>query len=68
MPLSTEDKERIIRELEGLPREKVAEVLDFIGYLKVKTANSGVDISSLILQQRGLAKLWQGEEEDLYEL
>lgn len=68
MALSTEDKKRIMEELEGLPADKLEEVLDFIGYLKMKELNSGVDTASLILQQRGLSKIWEGEEEDLYEL
>lgn len=68
MALSTEGKERIIRELEGLPAEKVEEVLNFIGYLKMKKLNSGVDAASLVLQQQSLSKVWDGEGEDLYEL
>jgi len=68
MALSTEGKERIMSELEGLPSDKVKEVLDFIGYLKIKELNSGVDVASLILQQRGLSKIWEGEEETLYAL
>lgn len=68
MALSTEGKERIMSELEGLPSDKVKEVLDFIGYLKAKELNSGVDVASLILQQRGRAKIWEGEEETLYAL
>ncbi|MCK4394674.1 hypothetical protein KAX17_17370 [Candidatus Bipolaricaulota bacterium] len=68
MALSTEGKERIMSELEGLPSDKVKEVLDFIGYLKIKELSSGVDVASLILQQRGLAKIWEGEEEALYAL
>ena len=66
--LSAKDRERIMSELEGLPPEKIREVLDFIGYLKIKELNSGVDVASLILQQRGLAKIWSGEEETLYAL
>ena len=68
MALSVKDRERIISELEGLPLEKVKEVLDFIGYLKIKELNSGVDVASLFLQQRDLAKIWDGEEEALYAL
>ncbi len=66
--LSPEDREQITKEIESLPPDKVREVLDFIGYLKIKELNSGVDVASLILQQRGLAKIWKGEEETLYAL
>ena len=68
MALSTEDREQIMKEIEGLPPDKVKEVLDFIGYLKMKESDSGVDIASLVLQQRSLARIWEGKEEDLYEL
>lgn len=68
MAISTEEKKRITQILETLSSDKVKEVLDFIGYLKMKEFNSGVDIASLVLQQRSLARIWEGEEEDLYEL
>jgi len=68
MALSVKDRERIMSELEDLPSDKIKEVLGFIGYLKIKELNSGVDVASLILQQRGLAKIWEGEEETLYAL
>ena len=68
MALLTKDKERVIEELKGLPPHKVQEVLDFIGYLKMKEFHSGVDATSLLLQQRGLAEIREGEEENLYEL
>jgi len=29
-------KEKVIHELRGLPKEKIDEVIDFIGYLKLK--------------------------------
>lgn len=68
MALSTKDKKRIIQILETLSPNKVKKVLDFIGYLKMKEFNSGVDIASLVLQQRSLARIWEGEEEALYAL
>jgi len=68
MAISTEDKKRITQILETLSSDKVKEVLDFIGYLKMKEFNSGVDIASLVLQQRSLARIWEGKEEELYEL
>ncbi len=68
MAISTEEKKRITQILETLSPDKVKEVLDFIGYLKMKEFNSGVDIALLVLQQRSLARIWEGEEEDLYEL
>lgn len=68
MAISIQDKERILQELKGLPADKVEEVLNFIGYLKMKGFNTGVDAASLLLQQQGLARIWTGEEENLYEL
>lgn len=68
MGLSTKEKEQIMQSLESLPPGKVKAVLDFIDYLKVRGSRSGIDAFSLILQQQGLAKIWEGEEEDLYEL
>jgi len=57
MALSTDDKRQITQILETLPPDKVDEVLDSIGYLKMKESGSNVDIASLVLQQRNLAAI-----------
>jgi len=57
MALSTEDKRQITQILETLPPDNVHEVPDFIGYLKMKESGSGVDIASVVLQQRNLATI-----------
>jgi hypothetical protein len=57
--------------LEQLPKEKVAEVIDFGRYLLTKYAkpsSSQIDESALSLQQQALSKIWDDSEEDVYEL
>ncbi len=57
--------------LEQLPKEKVAEVIDFGRFLLTKYAkpsSSQIDESALLLQQQALSKIWDDAEEDVYEL
>ena len=69
MSISMENKEYILKSIEGLPPQKVQEVLDFIDFLRMRFRpnQSGVDESALLLQQNALLKIWENEE-DLYEL
>ena len=60
----------IIEVLRQLPESKIDEVLDFVEYLQNKSERecSGIDRTSLQLQQESLKKIWDSPEEDLYEL
>ena len=53
-------REVIASELEALPQEKVAEVLDFIRFLKHQEENSLI----LGAAETSLGKLWNTPEED----
>lgn len=70
MALKNDKKEKILNLLDRLPDSRMDEVIDFVEYLSIKDkgVNSGVDESSLRLQQRSLKKIWGSSEEDLYEL
>ncbi len=69
MPISTEDREYILKSIDALPSHRIEEVIDFIEFLKTRShgKRSAVSESSLILQQVSLSKIWE-DEEDLYEL
>ncbi|MCP4578985.1 MAG: DUF2281 domain-containing protein [Deltaproteobacteria bacterium] len=68
MPISAESRDYILRNIEVLPHHRVEEIIDFIEFLKNKSRDhrSGVDESSLILQQASLNRIWE-DEEDLYD-
>ena len=53
---------KLIYEIETLPFEYVQEVIDFIGYLKLKKLK-GVP-ETMILSEAALAKDWDTPEED----
>ena len=62
-------KDVVINELEGLTPELIQEVIDFIGFIKVKRMKkTGIDYNSLLIQQESLRRIWDAESEDLYEL
>ena len=66
-----EYKTKIDRIIERLPESKIEELLDYATYLSTrysKETGSGVDASSLILQQEALKKIWDDPGEDIYEL
>ena len=62
-------KEHVIRAIQGLPVDKLEQVIDFINSLqpRIMSSTSTIDEPSLLLQQSALAKIWESEE-DLYEL
>lgn len=53
-------KEVIAHELENLPQQKVAEVLDFIRFLRRQQE----DLDTLKAAETSLGKLWNTPEED----
>lgn len=53
-------KEVIAHELENLPQQKVAEVLDFIRFLRRQQE----DLDNLKAAETSLGKLWNSPEED----
>lgn len=53
---------QIIREIESLPNEYLSEVMDFIGYLKLKRMKSIPE--TMFLSEKSLSELWDTPEED----
>ena len=69
MGVSITENEVIIRHLEGLTPDMVQEIINFIEFLKIRRMekiNSAQ--SALLIQQQSLARIWDSESEDLYEL
>ena len=53
---------QLVNEIETLPSEYIQEVIDFVGYLKLKKLK---DIpETMILSEKALAKVWDTPEED----
>jgi hypothetical protein len=62
-------EESITQKLQGLSPELLEEVIDFIDFLKIKRMKKDyIDVSSLLLQQESLSRIWDSQNEDLYEL
>lgn len=67
--MRTLNKETILKQLDELPPELTQEILDFIEFLRIKRAKKGMSEQNLLLiQQENLRKIWEGEDEDLYEV
>jgi len=63
------NKKAILKQLDELPPELTQEVLDFIGFLRIKRAKEGMSEQNLLLiQQENLRKIWDNEDENLYEI
>jgi hypothetical protein len=62
-------EETITKKLQDLSPELLEEVIDFIEFLKIKRMKKGhVDVSSLLLQQESISRIWDSENEEVYEL
>ena len=69
MSMNVNIEETITKKLQDLSPELLEEVIDFIEFLKIKRMKKGhIDVSSLLLQQESLGRIWDSENEDLYEL
>ena len=69
MSMNTNYEESITQKLQDLSPELLEEVIDFIEFLKIKRMKKGhIDVNSLLLQQESLSRIWDSENEDLYEL
>jgi hypothetical protein len=69
MSMNVNYEETITEKLQDLSPELLEEVIDFIEFLKIKRMKKGhIDVSSLLLQQESLSRIWDSENEDVYEL
>ena len=69
MSMNVNYEETITKKLQDLSPEQLEEVIDFIEFLKIKRMKKGnIDVSSLLIQQESLNRIWQSENEDVYEL
>jgi hypothetical protein len=69
MSMNVKYEETITEKLQDLSPELLEEVIDFIEFLKIKRMKKGhIDVSSLLLQQESLSRIWDSENEDVYEL
>jgi len=67
--MRTLNKKVILKQLDELPPELTQEVLDFIEFLRIKKAKKEMSEQNLLLiQQESLGKIWDSEDEDLYEV
>ena len=69
MSMNVNYEETITKKIQDLSPELLEEVIDFIEFLKIKKMKkSNIDISSLLIQQESLNRIWHSENEDVYEL
>ena len=69
MSMNVNYEEIITKKIQDLSPELLEEVIDFIEFLKIKKMKKGnIDISSLLIQQESLNRIWHSENEDVYEL
>ena len=69
MSMNVNIEETITKKLQDLSPAMLEDVIDFIEFLKIKRMKkSHSDVSSLLLQQESLSRIWGSENEDGYEL
>jgi len=55
-------KNKLIHEIESLPAEYIEEVMDFVGYIKLKRLKNVPE--TMLITEKVLAKDWNTAEED----
>ena len=60
-------KDMIIKEIDKLPENKLAEVYDFIKFLETKQERELLQQSSESLSERSFEKIWVNEEDSVYD-
>ena len=69
MSMNVNIEETITKKLQDLSPELLEEVIDFIEFLKIKRMKKEhIDVNTLLLQQESFSRIWDSENEDLYEL
>lgn len=60
-------KDLIIKEVDKLPENALAEVLDFIQFLELKAEKDTLVKASQKLSERSFDKIWSNEEDAVYD-
>ena len=69
MAIADSSQTSIIKRIEGLTPDMIQEVIDFIDFLKLKRMDKLNSVKgALLLQQESLRRIWESDDEDLYEL
>ncbi len=69
MAIADSSETSIIKRIEGLTPDMIQEVIDFIDFLKLKRMDKLNSVKgALLLQQESLRRIWESDDEDLYEL
>ena len=69
MAIVDNSQTNIIKRIEGLTPDMIQQIIDFIDFLKLKRMDKlNSDKGELLLQQESLRRIWESDDEDLYEL
>ena len=69
MAIVDSSQTNIIKRIEGLTPDMIQQIIDFIDFLKLKRMDKlNSDKWELLLQQESLCRIWESDDEDLYEL
>jgi hypothetical protein len=61
----TENKQIIIKSLDNLSDSYLEDVVTYLRFLEYKQKSEKIDISSILLSEKSLAKEWLSNEEDV---
>lgn len=61
----TENKQIIIKRLDNLSDSYLEDVVTYLRFLEYKQKSEKIDISSILLSEKSLAKEWLSNEEDV---
>lgn len=65
--MNTRDPQALIEKLKALPPERVAEVEDFVDFLRTRDAGRAAVRAAMRAAEPAFAKVWQNEDDAAYD-
>lgn len=67
MILSSQQELTIIEKLKALPPERVAEVEDFVDFLRIRTDENLLTAAATRMAERTFAQVWENQDDAIYD-
>ncbi len=65
--MNTRDPQALIEKLKQLPPDRVAEVEDFVDFLRAREQGSGLERAAMRAAEPAFAKVWDNEDDAAYD-
>jgi hypothetical protein len=67
MSVAADDPQNLFDKIKTLPRERIAEVEDFVDFLRLRDQDRALSHASAAASSRAFAAVWENPEDDVYD-